>query len=179
MVEAFARPLQHEIETSQLAERARAIRLVLTDCDGVLTDGRIRYSSLGEKLRRFSNADDAAIDSLKRSGISTAILTPDASSTVEAHACALRCHHFVGIGERPLYFDQLRADLGLEYRQLAYVGHDLVGTGPFERIARDGLWACPSGVSSSTGARAHFRCSTDGGLGALAEYALWLIELRR
>ncbi len=56
-----------------LAERARRTKLVLTDCDGVLTDGGVYYSAAGEDLKRFSLRDGMGVERLRRAGIATAI----------------------------------------------------------------------------------------------------------
>ncbi len=52
-----------------LAERAYHIRLVLSDCDGVLTDTGVYYSEHGEELKRFSIRDGMGVELLRHAGI--------------------------------------------------------------------------------------------------------------
>jgi 3-deoxy-D-manno-octulosonate 8-phosphate phosphatase (KDO 8-P phosphatase) len=177
MVEAL--PYRHyDLDPAELSRRACATKLVLTDFDGVLTDGRVRYSTQGERERKFSLRDGEAIQRLKRSGISTAIIAQEASSAVEEHAHRLKCHLFVGEAERPQYFDRLRLDLGLEHRELAYVGRALSDTDLAKAIEHEGLTGGPAHESAPILRLVHYRCTKRGGEGMFDEFATWLLALR-
>ena len=74
----------------ELRTRARAIRLVLTDVDGVLTDTGIYFSERGEELKRFSVRDGMGVELLRNAGIETGFLTRETSGVVKARAAKLR-----------------------------------------------------------------------------------------
>ncbi|MEM9313926.1 MAG: phenylphosphate carboxylase subunit delta, partial [Pseudomonadota bacterium] len=67
-------------------ERARAIRLLALDVDGVLTDGCISYSDAGEEFKSFNIKDGLGIKLLQRAGIVVAIITGRRSAMVERRA---------------------------------------------------------------------------------------------
>ncbi|MFH0342687.1 MAG: hypothetical protein ACHBNF_11280 [Chromatiales bacterium] len=70
-----------------LTERARAIRMVITDCDGVLTDSGVYYGAEGEILKRFSIRDGMGVERLRTlAGIVTGIVTGEQSPSVKRRA---------------------------------------------------------------------------------------------
>lgn len=67
--------LQRQLDEQELRKRAARISLVLTDCDGVLTDNGVYYSATGEELKRFSVRDGMGVERLRINEIDTAIIT--------------------------------------------------------------------------------------------------------
>ena len=70
--------------------RAARIRLVLTDCDGVLTDGGVYYGAEGELMKRFHIRDGMGTQRLRLAGIETGIITGELSPSVKKRAEKLR-----------------------------------------------------------------------------------------
>ena len=75
------------LQTADIIQRAREIKLVLTDCDGVLTDGGVYYGSDGEVMKRFFIPDGMGVRRLREiCGIETGIVTGETSPSVKARA---------------------------------------------------------------------------------------------
>ena len=93
-------------QTAGIIERARRIRLVVSDCDGVLTDGGVYYSGAGEVSKRFHIRDGMGVERLRKlAGIDTALVSGEGSPAIRKRAEKLsitECH--LGIEERPRYY---------------------------------------------------------------------------
>src|SRR5262249_38654958 len=74
----------------ELNRRARQVRLLLTDCDGVLTDTGVYYSERGEELKRFSIRDGMGVELLRNAGIETGIISGEKSPSLVRRAEKLR-----------------------------------------------------------------------------------------
>ena len=69
--------------TTNLREKARKIKLLITDCDGVLTDGGVYYSANGEEMKRFFIRDGMGVERLRKmAGIETGIMTGERSPSL-------------------------------------------------------------------------------------------------
>ena len=109
-----------------LEERARRIRLLVLDVDGVLTDGSINISGNGELFKSFNVRDGLGIRLLQKIGVEVAILTGRTSTIVAERARELGIEHVLQ-GQRykvPAYEDLL-ARLGISDNEVAYMGDDL------------------------------------------------------
>lgn len=108
-------------------ERARGIKLLIMDVDGVLTDGRIFIRDNGEEIKSFHTLDGHGIKMLQRSGVDTAIITGrDAPSVgVRVRQLGIR-HYFKGIHDKRTCYAQLRSATGLAESACAYIGDDVV-----------------------------------------------------
>lgn len=119
-----------------LLARAQGVRLAVFDVDGVLTDGRLYFTSEGQEIKAFSTLDGQGIKMLINAGIQTAIITGRQSSMVEQRARSLGIHHLVqGREDKLTVLDQLLAELGLNYTQVAYLGDDLPDLAAIRRVA--------------------------------------------
>ncbi len=89
------RPATGRLTASALRTRARRIRLVLTDNDGVLTDTGVYYGIDGELMKRYSIRDGMGVERLRDAGVETAIVTGEVSGNVKKRAeklqIRLRC----------------------------------------------------------------------------------------
>ena len=109
-----------------LVQRARAVRLLVLDVDGVLTDGKLYFLADGSEAKAFSTLDGQGIKMLMSSGVDTAIITGRTSTIVERRAANLGIKHLVqGREDKRIALDELLATLQLSYDQVAYLGDDL------------------------------------------------------
>ncbi len=103
-----------------------AIRLIVLDVDGCLTDGRIVYSEGGEELKAFDVKDGLAIASWIRLGREAAIITGRKSGIVERRAKELGIRHlYQGVRQKRERFLSLLEELGLKSEEVAVIGDDL------------------------------------------------------
>ncbi|MCC6527661.1 MAG: 3-deoxy-D-manno-octulosonate 8-phosphate phosphatase [Polyangiaceae bacterium] len=167
------------LSRAEARRRAQALRLVLTDCDGVLTDASVYYSAKGEELKRFSIRDGLGVERLRKSGVATVILSGELSPSVVLRAEKLALRTFLGVKDKAARFGEIKTELGVDDHEIAFIGDDVNDLGLIERLAPHGLIAAPADAQSEVRARAHFHCRIPGGQGAFRELAEWLLELRR
>ena len=97
-----------------LLERARDIRLLVLDVDGVLTDGRLYISASGEEFKVFHVRDGSGIVALRKAGIEVAILSGRDSAAVQRRADELGIRHVrQGIADKGAALDELLHALGM------------------------------------------------------------------
>jgi 3-deoxy-D-manno-octulosonate 8-phosphate phosphatase (KDO 8-P phosphatase) len=162
-----------------LAERARRTRLVLTDCDGVLTDGGVYYSAAGEALKRFSVRDGMGVERLRLAGIATAILTREDSEIVGRRAAKLQLPYlFAGVADKGAHLDTILARSGLALEEMAFIGDDVNDLELLVTISGRGLTGAPSDAMPEVLARVHRRSPIPGGHGAFRDFAEWILKLR-
>lgn len=110
-----------------ILDKARAIRCLICDVDGVLTDGRLYMSSQGDEFRVFHAHDGMGIKMLLRAGIEVAVITARQSPLVQARMDELGVKHvYQGQENKRLAFEKIRDDLKLSYQEMAFIGDDLI-----------------------------------------------------
>jgi 3-deoxy-D-manno-octulosonate 8-phosphate phosphatase (KDO 8-P phosphatase) len=163
----------------ELAARARRLRLVLTDSDGVLTDNGVYYSAEGDALRRFSVRDGMGVERLRLAGVATAIITREQSQAVARRAEKLRLPHvFLGVQDKAAHLAEVLRATGLTVSALAYIGDDVNDLGIMTVIAAEGLTGFPGDAMPEVAAIGHYRCTAAGGHGAFRDFAEWILRLR-
>lgn len=159
-------------------ERARAIRLVVFDVDGVMTDGGVYWGMVDGRpveLKRFEITDGLGIHLLQRAGLEVAIVTGRASPLVRLRAEELgvvECHEAPGGFKLPLV-ERLRAERGLAWREIAVLADDLAD---MPLLRRAGLAAAVANAVPDVRAVAHWVGQRRGGQGAVREFAEALLR---
>ncbi|NLZ78329.1 MAG: HAD hydrolase family protein [Gammaproteobacteria bacterium] len=121
---------------SDLVERARAVRLLVLDVDGVLTDGKLYFLANGGEAKAFSTLDGQGIKMLQNSGVAVAIITGRTSDIVARRAENLGITHLIqGREDKRVALDEILARLQLSYDQVAYLGDDLPDLAPIRCVA--------------------------------------------
>ncbi|HQU74458.1 MAG: HAD-IIIA family hydrolase [Calditrichaeota bacterium] len=163
--------------TQELIERARAIRLVLTDSDGVLTDTGVYYSARGEEMKRFSIRDGMGFERLRKlAGVQVGIITGENSEPVKRRAEKLQVEEVhLGIKDKEAVLEQLMEKYELSESEIAYIGDD---TNDVAVMSRVGLSACPADATVFAREVAHFLCPNEGGHGAFRDFAELIIAAR-
>jgi 3-deoxy-D-manno-octulosonate 8-phosphate phosphatase (KDO 8-P phosphatase) len=150
-----------------LAARFESIELLVTDVDGVLTDGAIVLDDQGVQTKHFHVRDGLGFSLWHRAGKQAAILSGRAAAAVERRASELGIAHVLqGYDEKVAPFRLLIGQLGLVERQVCYVGDDLPDL-PVLRSA--GLAACPADAAFEVKGAAHLITSASGGRGVIRE----------
>ncbi|HEY5738846.1 MAG TPA: 3-deoxy-manno-octulosonate-8-phosphatase KdsC [Gammaproteobacteria bacterium] len=112
--------------TAENGARARQVKLLIVDVDGVLTDGGLYFDNRGEELKRFCSLDGHGMRMALGGGIEIAVITGRRSNIVEHRMRDLGVSHvYQGSRDKLPVFEQLLRDTGLEAEQAAYVGDDL------------------------------------------------------
>lgn len=162
-----------------LAQRARSIRLVVTDNDGVLTDGTVFVGPAGEALLQFSRRDGMGFELLRGAGIATAILTREESPIVAQRAAKLGVNHlWMGVRDKAHHLDVICREAKVWAHEIAYVGDDVNDLGIIELVRDTGLVAAPADAVRSICDSVHYISSYGGGRGAFRDVADWLLTAR-
>jgi 3-deoxy-D-manno-octulosonate 8-phosphate phosphatase (KDO 8-P phosphatase) len=157
--------------------RASRIKLVLTDCDGVLTDAGVYYGETGEVLKKFNIRDGMGVERLRKlCSIETGIVTGERSPSVVTRAAKLKISELhLGAGDKPVVFAEIMDRLNLRPDEIAYIGDDVNDLAVLQMI---GLAACPSDAVPAVKRVVHYRCELPGGAGCFRELAELIIELK-
>ena len=151
-----------------LLERGKLIKLAVFDVDGVLTDGRLYFLEDGSEFKTFNTLDGQGIKMLMASGVTTAIISGRRTPVVERRAKNLGIAHlYQGREDKLVVLDELIAQLGLSYEQVAYLGDDLPD---LPVIRRAGLGMAVANAVSFVREHAHGITVARGGEGAAREF---------
>lgn len=113
--------------TPELQARAAAVKLLIMDVDGVLTDGRIFIRDNGEEIKSFHTLDGHGLKMLQATGVQTAIITGRDAPSVGVRVRQLGIgHYYKGIHDKHTAYAQLRAEAGVEEHECAFIGDDVV-----------------------------------------------------
>jgi 3-deoxy-D-manno-octulosonate 8-phosphate phosphatase (KDO 8-P phosphatase) len=150
-----------------LLERAAAVRLVLFDVDGVLTDGRLFMDNDGQEYKAFNSRDGHGMKMLARSGVEIGIITGRTSRVVEHRTRELGIRHVhQGCLDKLAVYLDLTRQLGLAPEQTAFLGDDVVD---MPILLRVGLAVAVQDAHPLVKRHAHWVTPSAGGRGAARE----------
>ncbi|HWP94457.1 MAG TPA: HAD hydrolase family protein [Gammaproteobacteria bacterium] len=157
-------------------DRARRVRLVAFDVDGVFTDGRLYFGRDGEALKVFDVRDGHGVKCLAEAGIATAVISGRSSPIVSVRMAELGVPHvYQGCREKLPFFESLCATLGIACEEAAYVGDD---EPDLPVLRRAGLAIAVQDAHPDVAAVAHWCTRNPGGRGAVREVADLLLAAR-
>jgi 3-deoxy-D-manno-octulosonate 8-phosphate phosphatase (KDO 8-P phosphatase) len=150
-----------------ILDKARHVRLLILDVDGVLTDGRLYYSESGEESKAFSTQDGAAIKMLSDTGVIVAIITGRQSKLVARRAAELGVQHvYQGASDKARALEELIRSTGIDRPMIAHVGDDLPDLPLFNRV---GMTFSVPGAHPEVIGRADYVTHAHAGVGAVRE----------
>lgn len=160
-----------------IQEKASKIKLLLTDCDGVLTDGGVYYGEAGEILKKFNIRDGMAVERLRNFvTVDTGIITGELSPSVAKRAEKLKITELhLGVKDKPAKLKEILSRKNILPEEIAYIGDD---TNDVEIIKLVGLSACPSDAIIFVKDIVHYQCQNKGGEGAFREFAELIIAAK-
>jgi 3-deoxy-D-manno-octulosonate 8-phosphate phosphatase (KDO 8-P phosphatase) len=159
---------------ADLTARARRVRLLTCDVDGVLTDGSIYVAQDGGELKAYSCLDGLGLKWLVRSGVTVAWITGSDAAAVAQRAAMLGVARvYQGAEDKLEVWERLRAELGLEPAFCAHIGDDFPD---LPLIARSGLGITVPHAPEALRRRAHYVTRRDGGKGAVREVCEMILQ---
>lgn len=159
-----------------LMERLQAVKAVILDVDGVLTDGGIYYDPTGREIKRFHVTDGLGIELLRHAGIRVAILSGRVSEALTRRAAELKVAEcYQGVRDKKAQIEKLRQQWQIKTDELLYVGDDLNDLPAFEAV---GIRVAVANASAELKERAHYTTQASGGNGAVREVCEWLLKAR-
>jgi len=158
-----------------LQQKASRIQLLITDCDGVLTDGGVYYGANGEENKKFNMRDGMGVERLRKlAGIETAIITGEKSPSVVARAEKLNItelHLFAK--NKPEVLREIMIRLELKAEEVAYIGDDYNDA---EVLKMVGLSAAPADALPGIRNMVDYVCHNNGGDACFREFSELIIE---
>ena len=155
-------------------ERARKVRLVLFDVDGVLTDGSIYLDDTGAELKVFNTHDGHGIRLLLHYGFEVGVITGRSSKSLTYRMQDLEVKHvYQGCKDKFLAFQELLSRLSLDEQQVAYVGDDIFD---LQVMTRCGLAVAVANAHAYVKQHAHCETINTGGHGAAREVCELLLS---
>jgi len=152
------------------------IRVIISDVDGVWTDGHIIYMGENREIKEFSVRDGLAVKLAQRAGVTVVLLTSRRSPALVRRAKELGITELhQGAANKLLACDQILQKLGVRFEQTLYVGDDLPDLAPMHRA---GLSAAPSDAAPEVRQAAVWKLEARGGQGAFRELVETLLRER-
>lgn len=159
-----------------IAERARGVKLIVLDVDGVLTDGRLYYGESGEIIKAFDVRDGYGLKQWHDSGGRTAIISGRNSKIVEHRAAELGIIYVhQGRDDKANAFNELLAEAKVSADECCFVGDDSLDV-PVMREVR--LAVAVADAHQDAKAAAHYVTRLGGGRGAVREVTDLLLRKR-
>jgi len=151
----------------EVIEKAKKIKLMVFDVDGVLTNGQLFFTEDGTELKAFNSLDGHGIKMLHQAGIDTAIITGRTSKLVIKRAKDLGITHlYQGREDKLQALQELLAESDLSLEEVSYVGDDLPDLGAIRAV---GLGIAVSNAHSFVRENADWQTTLTGGSGAARE----------
>lgn len=161
-------------DTETLDAKARQIRLLALDVDGVLTDGRLYLGGNGEELKAFNTLDGHGIKLLQQSGVKVGIITGRKSALVARRAAELGIDLLLQDRLDKLNaLKEMLTEVELDLSQVAFMGDDLPDLAPMCRV---GLALTVPNAHPVVRQHAHWQSARNGGEGAVREACDWLMQ---
>ena len=155
---------------------ASQIKLIVSDVDGVWTDGRIIYSDDQRETKEFNVRDGLGAKLAQRAGIVVALVTSRRSAAVERRARELGIVELSqGSANKLEETERIAQKLGIALNEVLYVGDDLPDLAP---IARSGISAAPADAAPEVLAAVTWKLDAPGGRGAFREVIERLLRER-
>jgi 3-deoxy-D-manno-octulosonate 8-phosphate phosphatase (KDO 8-P phosphatase) len=156
-----------------IADRARRIRLLLLDVDGVLTDGKILLHHDGTESKQFDIRDGTGIVLAQKAGIRVGLLSARQSAATVERAAQLRITLVrQGSLDKLATYEEIRRELDLDDAAIAFMGDDLLDLPVLGRV---GLAAAPADAVDPVRNRVHWVSTRRGGDGAVRELSELLL----
>lgn len=165
---------KREKSKTNVTAAAKRIKMLLTDCDGVLTDGGMYYSESGEECKKFYTKDGMGVQLLREHGIRFGIITGENVELVRRRAKKLKADVcYVGVTDKSMVLDEVCMKYGLEMQEIAYIGDDINDLPVLHRV---GLPCSVPNAGNEVRSAARYITKTLGGQGAVREVAELILE---
>ena len=157
-----------------ILNKAKKVKLLLLDVDGVLTDGRIIYDSKGRDMKFFDVHDGMGVYLLKKAGIKTILITAKGSRAIKPRARDMRVEEvFENITPKTLVLDKILKKYNVAIDEICFVGDDLVDLCLLKRV---GFAVAVCNAAIEIKQNSCYITSREGGRGAVREVAELILK---
>ncbi len=162
------------VSKNELIEKAKKIKLLLLDVDGVMTDGRLIYATDGVEIKNFDVNDGLGIFLIKKSGLKCVILTARESKAVLKRAKELdidKVYH--NFHYKIQAYDDIKKTFKVQDEEICFMGDDLIDIPILKRV---GFSAAPVNAVGSVREIVDFVSEKKGGRGAVRELCEFVLK---
>ena len=149
-------------------------KIILTDIDGVWTDGGMYYDQTGNEWKKFNTSDSAGVLFARKLNILVGIITGEDTEIVKRRSKKLKIEILhLGISDKLPVAKKICDDLNIELSEVAYIGDDI---GDLELLKAVGISSAPANAPDYIQKHVDYVTSKKGGDGAFREFVEWLIR---
>ena len=160
----------------ELYKKFKEIKLVLTDVDGVLTDGGMYYTTQGDIMKKFHTRDGMGVTLLRKHNIPTILITKEKTKMVKQWAAKMKVEKlYDGIIKKNMILDKVCNAFNLKSDEIAYIGDDVNDVPLLKAVC---LAVTPNDGTKEAKSVSHYICNLKGGEGAFREFADLIISTR-
>ncbi len=157
-----------------IASKLKNVKILLTDVDGVLTDGGMYYSGSGDTMKKFHARDGMGISLLKKNGIPTVIVTKEKTQMVKKWAKKMPIAKlYDGIFKKEDVLEKVSKEFKVKPSEIAFIGDDVNDINLLKLV---GFSAMPNDGIKQLKSICDYQCRTTGGNGVLREIAELIFE---
>ncbi len=159
-----------------MRRKAKHIKLLVLDCDGVLTQGHFYYGHPDE-VKDFNTKDGLGIAMFQQYGYSIAIITGKKSEALEKRCQDLGIKLlFQGVKNKLKVLNDIRIELSLDWENIAYIGDDL---NDFQCLSKAKFSACPADANQFLFSKVDYVCDKTGGKGCVREVIDYILKSKK
>ncbi len=159
-----------------IEKKCKNVKILLTDVDGVLTDGGMYYTSEGDAMKKFHTRDGMGVNLLRRNNIPTIIVTKEKTKIVRQWARKMNVKKiYDGVIQKEQIVDTICKTFNVKTDELAYIGDDV---NDLELMRHVGFSATPSDGIKEAREIADYTCKVRSGDGVLREVADLILSIR-
>jgi 3-deoxy-D-manno-octulosonate 8-phosphate phosphatase (KDO 8-P phosphatase) len=152
---------------SSIERRASRIKLLLMDCDGVLTDGRLWLMESGEEQKSFNVRDGMGLDLLRRAGLRSGVISGRVSEALERRSQELQIDFLrQGTSDKNRAFSEILLEARVDTGEVGFIGDDI---NDIPLMQQSELAVAVADAAEETRKVAHFVTRAKGGDGAVRE----------
>ena len=165
-----------KLSKKEIFRRAKKIKIIISDIDGVLTDGSMYYNEKGEYMKKFNTRDGITKKFLERK-LKVIFITQEKSMINLQRAKKLKISKmYQGVLKKEDKLSDISKKFDVKLNEIAYIGDDL---NDFEIMKKVGLSATPHDGVNEIKKIANYICKTNGGEGAFREFTDLIVDVKR
>jgi 3-deoxy-D-manno-octulosonate 8-phosphate phosphatase (KDO 8-P phosphatase) len=165
-----------KLSEDEIIKRAKKIKMLMLDVDGVMTDGRIIYGDYGDEFKCFDVLDGFGVVLLKRAGFKVTIVTAKKSKIVKMRAQEIQADSlYQNCTDKIKAFNEILEEFSLSPHHVCFVGDDLVD---IPVLKKAGLAICVPNAVAEVKDHAHLITGNQGGRGAVREVCEFLLKFQ-
>jgi len=161
--------MKNEKMNKKLLKLCKNVKLVISDVDGVLTDGGMYYSDKGEIFKKFNTRDGMGVELLLKNNIKTILITKENSSIAKKRGEKIKvANTYINVKNKEEHLDSICKKFDLKFNQVAYIGDDL---NDYKIISMVGFSVTPANGVDQIKDIVDYISKYNGGEGVLREIA--------